>query len=620
MSDVIKLLPDSVANQIAAGEVIQRPASVIKELVENAIDAKADNIQIILKDAGRTLIQIIDNGVGMTDTDARLAFERHSTSKIRTADDLFTLTTMGFRGEALASICAISQVELRTRTHDAQLGTRLVINGSVCESQEPDMCPPGSNFMIKNIFYNVPARRKFLKSNEVELNNIVREFEKLAMVNHNVEFTLMNNGHLMYTLQPGTFLQRVTALMGKAFESQLIPVNVDTTLVRISGYVSKPEAARKRNYKQFLFVNERYMKHPYFHKAILSCYDQLIPQDEQPNYFLRFTVDPESIDVNIHPTKTEIKFENEQPIWQILAAGVKEAVGRYGDVPNIEFDTEGAPEIPAFQQRPTVEPPKIDIDPGYNPFRQGTQAPSYHRQAVSNWEELYRNFENSKREASQAITDDELQLLDSPGPEPSTPAEPTEQRLMPDEDSQATFLQFKGRYIVVPMRSGLMLVDQHRAHLRILFDRYISQLTEHSIASQAVLFPEVLHLSPGQSALLASLQGELERIGFGLSRLSGEDWSVVGVPSGIEGVNASDVVMQVIESVEQGGAPVRSRVMEHIALKVAESAAIAYGRRLTQDEMNKLVSDLLRAANPNYTPDGNTIISVISTEQIYRLF
>lgn len=620
MSDVIKLLPDSVANQIAAGEVIQRPASVIKELVENAIDAKADNIQIILKDAGRTLIQIIDNGVGMTDTDARLAFERHSTSKIRTADDLFTLTTMGFRGEALASICAIAQVELRTRTHDAQLGTRLVINGSVCESQEPDMCPPGSNFMVKNIFYNVPARRKFLKSNEVELNNIVREFEKLAMVNHNVEFTLMNNGHLMYKLQPGTFLQRVTALMGKAFESQLIPVNVDTTLVRISGYVSKPEAARKRNYKQFLFVNERYMKHPYFHKAILSCYDQLIPQDEQPNYFLRFTVDPESIDVNIHPTKTEIKFENEQPIWQILAAGVKEAVGRYGDVPNIEFDTEGAPEIPAFQQRPTVEPPKIDIDPGYNPFRQGTQAPSYHRQAVSNWEELYRNFENSKREASQAITDDDLQLLDSPGPEPSTPAEPTEQRLMPDEDSQATFLQFKGRYIVVPMRSGLMLVDQHRAHLRILFDRYISQLTEHSIASQAVLFPEVLHLSPGQSALLASLQGELERIGFGLSRLSGEDWSVVGVPSGIEGVNASDVVMQVIDSVEQGGAPVRSRVMEHIALKVAESAAIAYGRRLTQDEMNKLVSDLLRAANPNYTPDGNTIISVISTEQIYRLF
>ena len=622
MSDVIKLLPDSVANQIAAGEVIQRPASVIKELVENAIDAKADNIQIILKDAGRTLIQIIDNGVGMTDTDARLAFERHSTSKIRSADDLFTLTTMGFRGEALASICAISQVELRTRTHDSQLGTRLVINGSVCESQEPDMCPPGSNFMIKNIFYNVPARRKFLKSNEVELSNIVREFEKLAMVNHNVEFSLMNNGNLMYKLQPGTFLQRVTALMGKAFENQLIPVNVDTTLVKISGFVSKPDAARKRNYKQFLFVNERFMKHPYFHKAIISCYDQLIPQDEQPNYFLRFTVDPETIDVNIHPTKTEIKFENEQPIWQILAAGVKEAVGRYGDVPSIEFDAEGAPEIPAYMQHPTFKKPEIEVDPHYNPFRQdGSQTSSYHRPtAISNWEELYRNFENRKREAMDAELDDDLQLQTLSAVGQSSESSATQLDLLPDEEIQTTFLQFKLRYIVASTRSGLMVIDQHRAHLRILFDRYIRQLTENSIASQAVLFPEVLHLSPGQSAILTSLISELERIGFVVTRLSGEDWAVNNVPSGIEGISASDVVLQVIESVEQGGASVRSRVMEHITLRVAESAAISYGRRLTQDEMNKLVSDLLQCANPNYTPDGNTILSVLPSEQIYRLF
>jgi len=321
MSDVIKLLPDSVANQIAAGEVIQRPASVIKELVENAIDAQATHVQIILKDAGRTLIQIIDDGVGMSDTDARLAFERHSTSKIRTADDLFSLHTMGFRGEALASIAAISQVELRTRRHDEQLGTRLVINASQCESQEPDMCPPGSNFMVKNIFYNVPARRKFLKSNEVELNNIVREFEKLAMVNHNVEFTLMNNGHLMYKLLPGSFLQRVTALMGKVFDDQLIPVNVDTTLVRISGYVSKPSFARKRNYKQFLFVNERYMKHPYFHKAILSCYDQLIPQDKQPNYFLRFTVDPETHVLTLQNTEGEMYNGTGYQGWEATGLG-----------------------------------------------------------------------------------------------------------------------------------------------------------------------------------------------------------------------------------------------------------------------------------------------------------
>ena len=621
MSDVIKLLPDSVANQIAAGEVIQRPASVIKELVENAIDARADNIQIVLKDAGRTLIQIIDNGVGMTDTDARLAFERHSTSKIRCADDLFSLTTMGFRGEALASIAAIAQVELRTRTHDAQLGTKLIINGSVCESQEPDLCPPGSNFMIKNIFYNVPARRKFLKSNEVELNNIVREFEKLAMVNHDVEFTLMNNGHLMYKLQPGTFLQRVTALMGKAFETQLIPVNVDTTLVRISGYVAKPSFARKRNYKQFLFVNERFMKHPYFHKAILSCYDQLIPQDEQPNYFLRFTVDPETIDVNIHPTKTEIKFENEQPIWQILAAGVKEAVGRFGDVPSIDFDAEDAPEIPAFAQHPTVTRPQIDVDPHYNPFKQQGGGTSFHRTTMaSNWEELYKNFETRRRQSIDAITDEDLQTLVAQNDEPQDAVPQSQSLPLTDEEVQTTFLQFKGRYIVTTMRSGLMVVDQHRAHLRILFDRYIQQLTEDSIASQAVLFPEVLHLSPGQSAMLVSLLPELEKIGFGLSQLSGEDWAVNQVPSGIEGVNVCDVLMQVIESVEQGGATVRRRIMEHIALRVAESAAIAAGRRLTQDEMNKLVSDLLRTSNPNYTPDGNTIISIIPNEQIYRLF
>ena len=558
----------------------------------------------------------------MSDTDARLAFERHSTSKIRSADDLFTLTTMGFRGEALASIAAIAQVELRTRTHDAQLGTRLVINGSVCESQEPDACPPGSNFMIKNIFYNVPARRKFLKSNEVELNNIVREFEKLALVNHHVEFSLMNNGHLMYKLRPGTFLQRIAALMGKAFEDQLIPVNVETALVRISGYVGKPSSARKRNYKQFLFVNERFMKHPYFHRAILSCYDQLIPQDEQPNYFLRFTVDPETIDVNIHPTKTEIKFENEQPIWQILAAGVKEAVGRYGDVPAIEFDVEGAPNIPAFAQQHAPSRPEIDVDPGYNPFRQsGGQQPNHRTTMAGSWEELYRNFEQRKQKGMQAVTDDDLLQLDGE-PQPAHKADATQPGTLPLDDDvmQAIFLQFKGRYVITPMKSGLMVVDQHRAHVRVLFDRYIHQLTERSIASQAVLFPEVLHLTPGQSAMLTSLMPELERIGFGLSQLGGDDWSVTNVPSGVEGVNAADVVTQVLESVEQGGASVRRRVIEHIALRVAESAAIAYNRRLTQDEMNKLVSDLLRSGNPNYTPDGNTIISVITNEQIFRLF
>lgn len=620
MSDVIKLLPDSVANQIAAGEVIQRPASVIKELVENAIDAKANCVQIILKDAGRTLIQIIDNGVGMSETDARLAFERHSTSKIRCADDLFALSTMGFRGEALASIAAISHVELRTRTHDAQLGTKLIIKGSVCDSQEPDVCPPGSNFMIKNIFYNVPARRKFLKSNEVELSNIVREFEKLAMVNHNVEFSLMNNGHVMYKLMPGTFLQRVIALTGKAFENQLIPVNVDTTLVRINGFVTKPEFTRKRNYKQFLFVNGRFMKHPYFHKAILSCYDQLTPQDEQPNYFLRFTVDPETIDVNIHPTKTEIKFENEQPIWQILAAGVKEAVGRFSDTPTIEFDVHDAPEIPAYQQRTHVNAPQIDVDPRYNPFKQsGASQHQLSSPSGRSWEELFNKFEQQKRQHINDITDEDLELMVSHAPKQQN--EPSTQQLpINNEQLQSTFIQFKGRYIISPVKSGLMIVDQHRAHLRILFDCYIRQITEHSIASQSVLFPEVIELSPGQSALLVSLLPELQKIGFTLTQQSDNEWQVTHVPSGIEGVNVTEVIMQVLESVEHGGQSIRSRIIEHIALRVAESASIAYGRHLAQEEMTHLVSDLLRLSNPNYTPDGHTIISVIPSEQILGLF
>lgn len=323
MSDIIKLLPDSVANQIAAGEVIQRPASVVKELVENAIDAGATTIQIVLKDAGRTLIQVIDNGKGMTPTDARLAFERHSTSKIAKAEDLFDLHTMGFRGEALASICAISQVELRTCAKGAQLGTKIVINASKCESQEPDVCPEGSNFMVKNIFFNVPARRKFLKSNQVELSNIVKEFEKLALVNHHVEFSLSNNENVLYKFGGSSFKQRISSIWGRSIDQQLIPLNIDTSLCKITGFISKPENARRRNYLQYFFVNGRYMRHPYFHKAIMSSYGQLIPDDEQPNYFLVFNVDPESIDVNIHPTKTEIKFENEMPIWQILAAAVK---------------------------------------------------------------------------------------------------------------------------------------------------------------------------------------------------------------------------------------------------------------------------------------------------------
>ena len=620
MSDVIKLLPDSVANQIAAGEVIQRPASVIKELVENAIDAQATHVQIILKDAGRTLIQIIDDGVGMSETDARLAFERHSTSKIRTADDLFTLHTMGFRGEALASIAAISQVELRTRRHDAQLGTRLVINASQCESQEPDMCPAGSNFMIKNIFFNVPARRKFLKSNQVELSNIVKEFEKLALVNNEVEFTLTHNGNMMYKLMKGTFRQRIAALMGNSIDQQLLPVNIDTSLVKVQGYVGKPENARKRNALQFMFVNERYMRHPYFHKAVMTAYEQLIPEGEQPNYFLKFSVDPQSIDVNIHPTKTEIKFEDELPIWQILAAGVKETLGRFSEVPAIDFDTRDAPDIPAYQGHVEVHRPEVNVDSSYNPFNQqqaqqpAKSEPRHHSSvtspSMSNWDELFANFERKKREGMSG------QAMDQAPVEEAVPQEP----VLPMADVQSVYLQLKGRYILSPAKSGLMVIDQHRAHVRILFDRYINQFHDGSLSSQAVLFPEVLHLSPAQSVALQELLPEMEKMGFALSPLSGNDWAVNAIPGGIEGVDASAMVQQIIDSVDNGGMPVKKRIQQHLALTVARSAAIPAGRTLQQEEMDVLVADLLRLPEPNYTPDGKTILTVIPMEQITKLF
>lgn len=636
MSDIIKLLPDSVANQIAAGEVIQRPASVIKELVENAIDAGATSIQIVLKDAGRTLIQVIDNGKGMSDTDARLAFERHSTSKISKAEDLFSLQTMGFRGEALASIAAIAQVELRTRAKGAQLGTKIMINASKCESQEPDMCPEGSNFMIKNIFFNVPARRKFLKSNQVELSNIIKEYEKLALVNHHVDFSLSNNDKLLNKFSGGSFKQRIASLWGAKVDQQLVPLNTDTSLVRITGFVSKPEGARKRNFLQFLFVNGRFMRHPYFHKAIMSSYSELIPDDEQPNYFLNFSVDPESIDVNIHPTKTEIKFENELPIWQILAAAVKESLGRFSAVPQIDFDTIDAPEIPAFNDHTVVTAPEDGVDPTYNPFKPQSKSSagggsSYHPQSAGSfggyssnplpdWEKLYQNFEKGKQEGIASITEQDVEDSFSDFGDVEPVNNGVQAEIITPDMSSAMCMQMKGRYILSPIKSGLMIVDQHRAHVRVLFEQYIKQLDATTISSQRVLFPEVLQLTTSQNIILKELEPEMEKIGFNLAQLSGNDWSINAVPAGIENVNIKDTILQVIDEVSMGGTSITTKVYESIALRVAKSAAIPYGKTMLQEEMDTLLSKLLCLPNPNYTPDGKTIISVLSNDQLEKMF
>lgn len=625
MSDIIKLLPDSVANQIAAGEVIQRPSSVIKELVENSIDAGADDIKIILKDAGRTLIQVIDNGKGMSATDARLAFERHSTSKITTAEDLFSLNTMGFRGEALASIAAISQLELRTARKEDSIGTKILISGSICEKQEPEMCPVGANFIIKNLFYNVPARRKFLKSNQVELSNIIKEFEKLTLVNHNVNFTLVHNDNTIYKLLGSSFKQRIIDLFGRSLDMQLIPLNLETSMVKINGFVSKPENARKRNSLQYFFVNGRYMRHPYFHKAVTTSYEELIANDMQPNYFLNFTVAPESIDVNIHPTKTEIKFENEAPIWQIILAAIKETLGKFSVVPSIDFDTEDAPEIPAFTTESSYKKPGIEYDPAYNPFEtsKSHSKGNYRSQipdSLKNWEILSEGFTKSKICASdENEISNELLGIEDKNKNNYISSSIFDESIEDGKNSMVC-IPLSGKYIISTLNNGLIIIDQHRAHVKILYERYIKQIQQDDIVSQGIVFPIILHLTPAQSAVMEEIDEGLNKLGFNLSHLSGNDWTVNGMPAGVENLDIEDTILQVIEDVNDGGKELSEKIFETIALSVAKNSALSYGKNMSNSEAEALVEDLMSLPEPKYTPDGKKVFNKLNLEQINKMF
>ena len=622
MSDIIQLLPDSVANQIAAGEVIQRPASVIKELVENAVDAKASSIQVILKDAGRTLIQVIDNGKGMSATDARLAFERHATSKIKVADDLFSLHTMGFRGEALASIAAIAQVELRTKRKEDEMGTLITLAASTVESQECVSCPTGSNFCVKNIFYNVPARRKFLKSNQVELSNIINEFERIALINPEVSFILKHNDNELFNLQPGNFRQRIVSIYGKGMNQQLLPLEIETSLIKISGYIGKPEAARKRNALQYFFVNGRYMRHPYFHKAVMQSYEQLIPVGEMPNYFINFTVEPSQIDVNIHPTKTEIKFENEQAIWQIISATVKEALGKFSAVPSIDFDMTDAPDIPIFQKNNPVAPPKSNFNPSYNPFKMSTGGNS--RRPDFDWNKLYAGFTSGQVPVAGKEEESEIfaSAIDREDDELSEESLIVQSVISTDNmgDTGGSFMQIRGRYILTNVKSGLMIVDQYRAHVRILFDRYMSCIQAKQGVSQRTLFPEIIQLTTAQLAILQNIMADLQFLGFDLSDMGNNAYSVNGIPSGIEGVNIETLIWNMLETATEKGRDVKADIHERLALSLAEAAAIPYGQVLSSLEMEQLVGDLLASVMPNYTPDGKTVISILSNDEITKRF
>lgn len=645
MSDIIRLLPDSVANQIAAGEVIQRPASVVKELVENAVDAGATSVDVIIRDAGRTLIQVVDNGKGMTETDARMAFERHATSKIVKADDLFSLHTMGFRGEALASICAVAQVELRTRTADAELGTRLEINGSRVEAQEPTACPTGCNMMVKNLFFNVPARRKFLKKDPVEFANITREFERMALVNPDVDFKLIHNDTMVHQLMRGSLKQRISDLYGKTVERQLIPVSTSTSIVSIEGFTGMPEHARRRNALQFLMVNGRNMRHPYFHKAVMMCYEPLIAADQQPNYFLNFTVDPSTIDVNIHPTKNEIKFENEAAIWQILMAAVKEALGRFNAMPGIDFESADGIEIPVFNPNAKGDH-SVEIDSGYNPFvgTTGSSMPPsgvgvsssspFHRQGVaSDWDKLYEGFMScggERRSGTQEAGTQEAGTLDDMMLTGIVESRATAPDAVGDifdgsddgnvpHDSTST-IQVRNRFILSASVSGVMVIDQHRAHVKVLYERYLASLRAGNAGVQQVLFPEVIRLSASQNAVLLAIADYVRGIGFGLSFLGDNAWSVTAVPSMLGDVSATETIMHIVEDATDEVDRAADTVMERIALSMARSAAITAGRKLTDAEREHLIGELLHLPSPNYTPDGLPVIRMISEQDLEKLF
>ena len=621
MSDIIRLLPDSVANQIAAGEVIQRPASVIKELVENAVDAGAKHIDVLVTDAGKTSIQVIDDGKGMSETDARLAFERHATSKIREAADLFALRTMGFRGEALASIAAVAQVELRTCQEGEDLGTSLCIAGSRVESQEAIACPKGSNFQVKNLFFNVPARRKFLKSNQTELSNILTEFERIALVNPEVSFTLHHNGTEMLNLPAIQLKQRIMGVFGKKINQELLSVEVDTAMIRISGFVGRPETSRKKGARQYFFVNGRYMRHPYFHKAVMDAYEQLVPTGEQVSYFLYFEVEPANIDVNIHPTKTEIKFENEQAIWQILSAAIKESLGKFNAVPSIDFDTEGMPDIPAFEHSPyaEVQMPKTSYNPEYNPF-DATPSSSYSRQETRGWDQLYEGLERRASSPSAfAYPDDSDYFVEQPLGEPEATLYGQPDQSEPVETS-SQYYQYKGRFILTSVKSGLMIIDQQRAHIRILYDRYLSQIASRKGASQGMLFPDIVQFSASEIPVLQSIQEDLSYLGFELTDLGGGSYAINGVPAGIEGLRPTELVQNMVHTAIEKGCKVKEEVQSLLALSLAKAAAIVAGQVLTNEEMTNLVDGLLTSTSPNYTPDGKTALAVLKEEEIERLF
>ena len=601
MPDVIKLLPDSVANQIAAGEVIQRPASVVKELIENSVDAGGKNIRVIIKDSGKTLIQVIDDGSGMSETDARLSFERHATSKITTAQDLFAITTKGFRGEALASIAAVAMVELKTRREESDTGIMVVISGSKVETQEPCSCPVGSSFAVKNLFFNIPARRKFLKSDNTEIRHIVNEFQKIVLAHPDIKFSLHHNDIEIYNLAAGNLRQRIIGVFGKQINQDLITLETETSLINIKGFIGKPENARRTYGEQFFFVNKRFMKHPYFHKAVVEAYQNILPVEAIPSYFIFMESDPASIDINIHPTKTEIKFEDERSIWQILMASVREALGRFNIVPSLDFENEALVDIPVMRSSNTMpEQPKIEINTQFNPFdgEERTQERSgfverFERENTANWEKLYSALEkeNDNPEQFEKI-----------------------------RESKRKFFQIKNKYFVCPVKSGLMLIDQKRAHERVLYERFLECLSNNRAISQVDMFPVTAELNPADYFILKEIEGDLELLGFSIQDSGKNKIIIKGRPANSDSSDPLEMLEILLEDYKNTQAEPSTSAKEKVAAGMACASAIQYGKVLSQGEMEDLFDTLFACQSPNYSPKGKPVISIITLEDIDKRF
>lgn len=606
MSDIIHLLPDSVANQIAAGEVVQRPASVIKELMENSIDAGSTSIKVIVKEGGKTLIQVVDNGCGMSETDARMSFERHATSKIDKAEDLFAIRTLGFRGEALASVASVAQVVLRTRKHSAELGTEIVISGSLVESQETVQCSSGTSISIKNLFYNIPARRKFLKSNNSEFKHIIYEFQRVSLAHPDIEFSLDHNDEEIYNIPRANLKQRIVHLFGKSINQNLTTLDTETSIARISGFIGKPEHARRTPGEQFFFVNNRFMKHPYFHKAILSAYEKILPPETLPSYFIFLDVDPNSIDINIHPTKTEIKFENELAIFQILMASTREALGKFNLVPSIDFNNEASMNFPVFPKDQPVYVPDVPINHHYNPFN----------------EENRQRFQFEKNQGNSPQYWERLYNPDAEGQTHGSNEEASYQQTIPVESKNGSdsFIQLKNRYLMTPVKSGLMVIDQRRAHERILYEQYLRSFAMNYPVAQRTLFPESVELDQADYLIVREITDDLHAIGFDIRDFGSNTIVIAGYPADSKFESPRELLEVFLEKYKTTDTDIKANVRERIARSMAVAGSVNYGETLSQSMMQELVDALFACESPGYSPSGKQVVVILTLEEIEKRF